>query len=383
MAMPESIKTGPRSKIEKKELIFTSDPNPLFEGYFDEVRNRVFRPRTSEDVAQLVALELSAPPLTALTDEEFKKLERYLEADASFQADHGLNAIYRVLAERPVYFIDEELAQKINIKIIRPTLLDSTSSVPSHLESIQALKDLQIVPLNPEGLVSLISNPTIIDNLRYIGEEGGRPRDTVLIGPGSRSLYHKRHPGSSLRDDYGYKSPEAFKEKLARVKKRMSKKSLRILDIGGNTGRALLDAKDIDPSLVTMNMTLSSEAAIAGDVVVRRPAEYMPAVFEEKVDIIESNVAFRYFLYPDIALRNAIKALAVGGETNIHFSTDSCPLDKEELFERMKKVFSWLKELKDKGYIEIDAKKSGFILVDNPYVNEVLELTKKKSTVGL
>jgi hypothetical protein len=66
-------------------------------------------------------------------------------------------------------------------------------------------------------------------------------------------------------------------------------------------------------------------------------------------------MAFRYFLFPDIALKNAVKALSVGGEANISFQNDRCPLglDSEELLDRMKKVFAWLKDLEQKGYIEV------------------------------
>lgn len=138
----------------------------------------------------------------------------------------------------------------------------------------------------------------------------GNFESNLMTREGSRPLYpHKEDDGNY----YGYNSREDFLKKLQRIKQRTQRQVLTMLDIGGNIGRALNDAKEIDPTLTTANMTLVNSLIIDGDVVIRRPAEYMPAVFEESFDLIESNVAFTYFLFPDIALKNAIKALFVGG----------------------------------------------------------------------
>src|SRR3989338_4380882 len=85
-------------KIEQKELIFQSDPDPLLEGYFDEVRQRTFRPRTDADVEKAASLELSGEPLTQLTEQELERLGIYLRKNLQVRKIH-VNTIYRALIE--------------------------------------------------------------------------------------------------------------------------------------------------------------------------------------------------------------------------------------------------------------------------------------------
>jgi hypothetical protein len=251
------------------------------------------------------------------------------------------------------------------------------------LNAVISIKKLGISPLKPEELIKLLADPEIISSSRYVYEYDGvyhqQSEDSLLL-EGSRHLCRDGKDSES----YGYASVEDFKNTLERIKQRTNKSGLIMLDIGGNIGMALADAKRIDPTLRTINMTLTSLPAFGGDIITKRPAEYMPAVFEENIDLIESNVAFRYFLFPDIALRNAVKALSIGGETNLYFSNDSCPLGKEELLERMKKVFIWLKKLEQEGYIEVARRDNNDpFVVEEAYLGRELKITKKKSTMGL
>ncbi len=400
--MTETLQTVNRSKVEQNELIFPSDPDPLFEGYFDEIKEGKFRPRTDADVAKVISLEFSAKPITPLTDWELKKLEDYLRRKAE-SSIWLLNEDYQPFAEHELYLIDNELIEliekQINIKpresgLFRmPVFLDSTKVKHNStlLEILKIIKNLNISPLKPEELIGLLMNPETIGSFGYVDEQvvkfldgsiehyGGR----TTFGDGSRHLF-SHTADVQLRDDYNYSNAEDFKNKLERIRQRTKKLRLTMLDIGGNFGKALMDAKKIDPTLKTINMTLNYLPSINGDIIVRRPAEYMPAVFEETIDVIESNYAFTYFLFPDIGLINAVKALSVGGEANLSFSNNRCPLDKEELLERMKKVFTWLKDLEQKGYIEI-ARIEGYdpFLVETAQFGRQLQITKKKSTQGL
>lgn len=390
MPEPRPSQKPQSRKIEQKEFIFPSDPDPLFEGYFNEIRNRKFQPRTNADVEKVVSLELSVEPITQLTEGELHRLKEYLRKSAQLDKRH-INTTYHGLAENQIYYISGELRDKLkeqdhNLGSIFWTQIffDSTTINFNErlLGAVTSLKNLGISPLKPEELIKLLADPEILSSSRYVSEYDGvyhQESSNPLLSEGSRHLYRDEKDSES----YGYASAEDFKNTLQRIKKRTGKSILTILDIGGNVGQALLDAKRIDSSLKTINMTLDSLPVISGDIIARRPAEYMPAVFEENIDLIESNYAFRYFLFPDIALRNAVKALSIGGETNLYFSNDACPLGEEELLERIKKVFTWLQKLEQEEYIEVVRNGEDPFSVEGAYLGRELKITKKKSTMGL
>lgn len=111
------------------------------------------------------------------------------------------------------------------------------------------------------------------------------------------------------------------------VRKRTAKEVLSVLDVGGNMGLALHQAKGVDPKLETTNMTIvAMPVTYPVDHLDVRPAEIFPAEYQNKFDIIISNFAFTYFLYPDIALENCIKALSIGGEARLAVSARDNPL---------------------------------------------------------
>lgn len=107
-------------------------------------------------------------------------------------------------------------------------------------------------------------------------------------------------------------------------------KKLKILDIGCGMGKALQDAKELDPNLETHGITLEQEA---GDFNVDEfhyvAAERMPANFKNKFDLILSNVSFRYYLFQHIALRNAVLSLAKGGQARLSVTCDRIPSEPE------------------------------------------------------
>ena len=380
----DNIPKGIRyKKAEQRELILQSDLDPLVEGYFDEIRNRSFRPRTEVDVEKVVALETSSKPITPLNNQEFSQLKNYLRDNTRNDIRNVIN-IYCALAKHQIYLIDEELEKKLQNKninksfsVIGPTFLDATTVNKNSklINTINAMQDLGVSVLQPEKIIELLADANAVDKYRYVYEtKGGGSVSEDLLRQGSRNLYcyYKKV------EDFKY-----FREKLERIKKRTNKQMLTIMDVGGNIGRALLDAKNIDPNLKTINMTLACAPAMNGDIILRRPAEYMPAILEENVDLIESKYAFLYFLFPDIALKNIIKALSIGGEANLDFSNDNCPLGKVELLQRMKNIFAWLQKLEQTGYIEVASNDDDPFLVTNALFRKQLQITKKKSTAGL
>ena len=121
----------------------------------------------------------------------------------------------------------------------------------------------------------------------------------------------------------------------------------------------------------------------------------MPAKFEEKMDLIDSQVAFRYFLYSDIALRNVIKSLTVGGVARIcyevgdpiNFTLRNPRLDEEELLNRQKLLWTSIKTLVDQGYLDISGSspwiQEGILNPDKSGQSGFVRLVKNKSTKGL
>ena len=254
------IKFNKSDKLELKTFTFPSDKDPFFEGFVDEIKKKFFRLRTDEDVEKAVSSETLLSPITQLTDEELVKLKDYLRRHNEF-TKRKMNSDFKHYIEDLTYG-------------------DTLNRLKVGLENYKEQDDFYDQ-----------------NQLRF------------LVGSGSRHLYST----DITEPTYFYKDKKEFEDKIESIKKRTGKTTLTMLDIGGNVGKALIDAKKIDPTLETLNLTLESAPVVQGDIVVRRPAEYMPAVFEEKMDLIESNVAFRYFLFPDIALKNAVKALSVGG----------------------------------------------------------------------
>ena len=89
-------------------------------------------------------------------------------------------------------------------------------------------------------------------------------------------------------------------------------------------GKALQDIKELDPNIETHGITMEPEPAMFNaDYFHYIVAERMPLSFRGKFHLIVSNMAFRYFLFQNIALLNVVKALAGGGYADLHFSYES------------------------------------------------------------
>ena len=194
-----------------------------------------------------------------------------------------------------------------------------------------------------------------------------------------------------------YSSPEEFKEEIRAVRERTGRLKLRVLDVGSNFGLALKDMKDLDPNIETFNMTIDEHPSLFGDHIVRHPAEMVPLEFEETMDLIDSQMAFRYFLYPDIALRNVIKSLSVGGVARIAFifgGTVNCfpdpnsrvNLDDDERKNRQRVLWTQIKTFVDEGYLDITGSSNGIhknISTPDESGGGFIRIVKIKSTKGV
>lgn len=196
--------------------------------------------------------------------------------------------------------------------------------------------------------------------------------------------------------EYGY-SEKKVKTTFAAIREQTSHHRLRVLDVGGGSGYALSEMQEIDPDIETINLTIDEEpSSFRADKLLLLPAEFMPEELEETVDFAISRTAFRYFPFPDVALKNIAKSLTIGGFADIHFSAERSALlmirerktyeeAAEELNSRIRSVILWLKKLEDEGYLETnipDEGESGGDKYDRD-LGLALKIRKLKSIKGL
>ena len=133
------------------------------------------------------------------------------------------------------------------------------------------------------------------------------------------------------KDGFGYlKVGDEFKDLLRTSRRESGIEHLAVLDIGCGMGMALQDMKNLDYNLETHGITIEQEPAMfKADYLHYLAAERMPLEFKGKFHLIVSNMSFRYFLFPHIALLNTVKSLAKGGYARISFSYDRISENQE------------------------------------------------------
>ena len=366
----------------------------LFNSFWADIKTGHFIRIDPVEIDGFIARYMGVIPLTDVLPEERVQIQKFLWQNLVFQIGHINNETIKKLVENEMYFVRKRdygitASSETNTHIL---VLEDEKGQTSFRSLATKFKTAGYKPLTPEEKRKLFSDPSSWDNLThvFVSDSHGPSPDFSFTG-GSRSLIDRREYG----DGY-YDKESDFTDVLKRIRAKNGKAKIKMLDVGGNVGRALHNAKLLDSNIETFNMTLQETPAIWGDHIVRHPAEMMPKSLEEDMDVIESNVAFRYFTYPDIALVNVIKALSVGGEASIHFQTDMVPLSEDELTNRLREVFRQIKNLIDNGDLTIDPVWEGFPQSDlklkldlfdiksgqGHYINCKLRITKNKTTRG-
>ena len=369
------------------------DHNPLFTKFWEELRSGKGVEKGEADVETLVEAYTNVKTLTPLSKEEMEKIKEHLRLFFRIEIN-TYNTDYNTLINDEICLVD---SRDINFDMFHGgySVRKNTLLNISHLareerywKMIQELKTKGIKALTLEEKVRLFSDPTFLKKTQYYTWEPILSRVAATgFGSGSRRL-------TEQSGGY-YHSNEQFLEEVQAIRGRTGKPMLRILDVGSNFGFALKDMKDLDPNIETFNMTIDEHPSLFGDHIVRHPAEMMPAEFEEIMDLIASQVAFRYFLYSDIALRNVIKSLAVGGVARISYQVGdtihSFPppysrieLDEEEVRNRQRALWASIKTLVDQGYLDISGSssqiKEGILNPGKDFPEGFVMLTKNKST---
>lgn len=200
--------------------------------------------------------------------------------------------------------------------------------------------------IKPKIKIRLVSDPFIWGD----GKIHYRNIITHLCYGGQRYLTN-----AHSKDNYGF-SEKFFLEVVDKARASTGKERISMLDIYGNMGRALYEAKELSDCIETHNMGVHPEPArFKTDYLYLRPAEWMPLSFKERVDLIVSQIlVWRYFAAPDIVMDNCVQALSVGGYA--YLQADCCPdcVHVDRYNERVSNVSRWLKKLHKEKYIELE-----------------------------
>lgn len=348
------------------EVLPAIEHNALFTQFWKELQEGKGTEKGQEMVDQLLKEYIEVEPITKLSDTELLNIKNHLKYSFNREIE-SYNQFYNRLINDEFILIREgsmpevpEVLYKpssdalINISSLRDSTYDFKPIVELLLKSgLNILTQEQKVELckNPEFLYRVehyFSDPK--DNTQYL-----RPHKWVS---GSRNLIIGKLEGY-------YSSKQDFLAQLEEVRKLTGKSKLKILDVGSNFGFALKDMKKIDNNIETFNMTIDENPSIYGDHIVHHPAELMPKEFYESMDLIESQVAFRYFPYSDIGLQNVIKALSVGGVARIHYTpghishislneNQDVDISREEIKQRDIKLRELLKTLEKENYLKLE-----------------------------
>ena len=347
---------GPRniftesSPTRNLETAHRKDHNSLFTKFWQELSEGKGTEKGERDVEELVAEYTDVNPLTPLSEEERRKVVQHLRY--FFQSGiETYNEVYNDLINNQIILFEKNdaRAHSFNISFRSTNTLLNISNIPLEVYN-------QIIRYSSRPAVRLLERD---DKLRILADPEFLHQSQYYVwNPEFLKIWQRFFSSGSRRltEQEGgyYSSPEEFKEEIRAVRERTGRLKLRVLDVGSNFGLALKDMKDLDPNIETFNMTIDEHPSLFGDHIVRHPAEMVPLEFEETMDLIDSQMAFRYFLYPDIALRNVIKSLSVGGVARIAFifgGTVNCfpdpnsrvNLDDDERKNRQKVLWTQIK----------------------------------------
>ncbi len=373
------------------ESFSMKDHNPLFTKFWQELLVGKGTEKGEKEVEELVEAYTNVEPINPLSKQEAEKIKEHLRFFFRLKID-SYNKEYNQLINDQILLLDAKnlnLTLGINYVGSKFNILNSTelSKQEKYKKPLESLMEKGVKFLTTAEKVKLFNEPEFFGKARYFAWNSKLLYvRNGLFGSGSRRL---------TQEEGGYyHSNEEFLEEVRGVRERTGKSKIRILDVGSNFGFALKDMKDLDSNIETFNMTIDEHPALHGDHIVRYPAEMMPAEFKEIMDIVDSQVAFRYFLYSDIALNNVIKSLSVGGVARIsyevgHTSNSFVPgvpritISEQELNNRQKVLWTGIKELVEKGYLDISGSSSIIKeAIQNPsekHIHGFVHLIKNKS----
>jgi len=197
---------------------------------------------------------------------------------------------------------------------------------PEAVEELPNDSRASLKPVLPQEKLDMYFDPIQWKGLRLEHGRGSSPMkyygNRDLVGP---------------YDEY-FSTAQEFTDLMGELRKRTGVERLKVLDIGCGMGKALEDMKALDPNLETHGITQEQEPGMfRADSFHYNMAERMPADFRNKFQFINSQIAFRYFVFQHIALRNVLLSLSRGGFARLGFGYDRMHTtpEIEEYFRRL------------------------------------------------
>jgi len=290
---------SPRSGLDERFLESLKRKYFMYPHFIDGLATGKYEDLPREEVEKIVdehffsfesLIQLSAEEENLLREQTVETLSRRLNQDE-----------YRKLSGDVFYTDDDFYGGKLYVD----KGLEDQGMVGRRRSSEARL-------LAPEEKVRLLSDPKhwLRFRLRNGNMEGG------LTHWGNRDLVGK--------DDQYFGATAEFTDLLASLRSKTGVDKLAILDIGCGMGKALQDMKEIDSNLETHGIMQEQEPAMFNaDFFHYINAERFPADFRNKFHFINSQIAFRYFSFQNIALRNVLLSLAKGGFARLGFSFEA------------------------------------------------------------
>jgi len=336
---------------ESPELVISQERLKTFtmENFWTSLQEGKFRNLTQDEIKNLAEFQISSfQPLTPLTDQERTTVRDHFASDLNKSIN---NEKLRRLVEGNFAYIETGKYPKSKFKNFKGdiTVWDKVIIFKDAAE-YQFLDTDMRGTLSQQDKARLFSDPDVWFDTKAFEKS----LEYSLTRQGNRSLFDL---------EYGYRKKERFIAECNALRKSTGHNKLKIMDLGGGMGRALWEAKTVDPNIETYNVTIYEEPAMYPvDHLIVSPAEWMPAELKEQIDLILSRTAFRYFTYPDVAIKNVVKSLSVKGGATIDFtsyrsalvensSAEDLDTKYKELCKRVSGAINWLKDLEFKGFI--------------------------------
>jgi SAM-dependent methyltransferase len=321
----------------------------ILKPFWDGLKNGKFIPHTEKELDAIVEnVYFKGDPLVELSPEEEKNVKSAIREHTKNYSPHKRGSMNLIEDEiwhldGSVFMGDGFIGDSDNE---HGTLVGLCGNSPYLTRVRDKLTQAGAVILTNNYKLEMFSNLYFWKRVRVTGiwSNGGSGSGFGLCGYGNRPL-----------TEYGF-SAESFKTFVEKIKQDMDKDELKLLDVGGLLGEACYDAEQICPEVKTTNLTFSVEPVSYPVEMVVLSAERMPIEFREKYDIILSNIAFRYFTYPQLGLENCLQALSVGGESYLDVGTDRPAIKIADHAKRINRQFQRMKELRNLGYIDLDVK---------------------------
>jgi SAM-dependent methyltransferase len=164
-----------------------------------------------------------------------------------------------------------------------------------------------------------------------IGLLSGGPVNYLVSYRSGTGAFCTEYAGSMLRG-YGSRGLQEYNMNVlqhARELHARKGKTIRVLDVGSADAQMLHELKEkMGNRVETHALNPFDEPRFEVDYYHMLAAEYMPAEFRGYFDLIVSNRALEYVLFPHHALNNIVQAIAPGGRAEIGWDDHRLPIIK-------------------------------------------------------